>query len=132
MYRTSLSYTPRAVAPEYLDSIANARPRGLRLSPADSAELAETARSLLQMPPHHEPVFGWYVRGTGTSWTRLDEIEADVDRWLVVASDGDVRGVAALPARSQIRWHDDQRVWVVERDELDVSWLVRYRLPGEP
>jgi hypothetical protein len=131
VFRTRVRYTPRPVDPAYLDSIANARPRGLQLAPADSAELAETARSILQMPPHHQPVFGWYVRGNGTSWTRLDEIEADVDRWLVVAPDGDVRGVAALPARAQVRWHDDERVWVVERDEFDVSWLVRYRL-GEP
>jgi hypothetical protein len=132
IFETAVSYPPRAVEESYLDSVASARPRGLQLTPADSAELAQAARSLMQMPPHHRPVLGSSVAASGVLWIRLDEIDPEIDRWLVIGENGRPRGVATLRAGSAIRWTDGDRIWVVERDDFDVSWLVRYRLSDSP
>jgi hypothetical protein len=52
--------------------------------------------------------------------------------WLVVDADGRLRGRVELPARATMRWIDGDQAWLVEPDEFEVPWLVRYRLAEPP
>jgi hypothetical protein len=61
-------------------------------------------------------------------WLRREVRDGEDVDWLVLGRDGTARGVVALPAEAMVRWADGQSVLVVERDPLDVPWLVRYRI----
>jgi len=49
----------------------------------------------------------------------------------VLTPDGEPAGRLLLPARSPLEAADSAHAWVVERDEVDIPSVVRYRLrPG--
>jgi hypothetical protein len=125
-------YLPRPVTSEYLDSVAAGRPRGLRLPASDSAELAQLTRSVMQMPPHHQPILQWNAGDDGTVRLRLSEADASANRWVVFAGDGRLQGLVDLEPDLRILWLEGDRMWVVETDAFDVPWLVRYRLEDPP
>jgi hypothetical protein len=127
-----VGYAPRAVTPEFLDSVADQRPRGLRLPASDSAELARFTRSVMQWPPHHQPTVQWEASDEGTIRLRLSEADASANRWVVFTGDGRVRGLVDLEPATRIQWLEGDRMWVVETDAFEVPWLVRYRLEDPP
>jgi hypothetical protein len=48
--------------------------------------------------------------------------------WRVLAPDGAVQGVLSLPDRVAPRRVQVGRMWGIGRDELDVPYIVRYRI----
>ena len=61
----------------------------------------------------------------GTTWLLL-RTGVESSEWEVLDESG--RSVARVdpPPRGRIRWADAESLWFVERDELDVPYLVRY------
>jgi len=47
---------------------------------------------------------------------------------LVLSPDGTARGELTLPARRRIAWSSGDTVWMVEPDDVDVPWLVKYQM----
>ncbi|MGH7480856.1 MAG: hypothetical protein ACRELV_01770 [Longimicrobiales bacterium] len=60
------------------------------------------------------------------AWSPLD----DATRWWVFARDGDLLGSVDVPSGTTITAVRCGRAWGIERDELDVSYVVRYALRG--
>jgi hypothetical protein len=79
-------------------------------------------------PAFRPPVSGAHAGADGSVWLRREVRDGEDVDWLVLGRDGTARGVVALPAEAMVRWADGQSVLVVERDPLDVPWLVRYRI----
>jgi hypothetical protein len=126
-----LEYGARAVTDHYRDSLAASRVRG-RLSTSDSLRLFEAYRSAQQLPPHHRPIWPPFVVGEaareGTLWTKLDPDDPGANRWLVFRQDGEPWGTLSLPMGDFPRWSGRDQLWIMERDDFDVPWLVRYRV----
>lgn len=128
-----LRYDPRPVTDRHLDSLAAQRARGRGGSRSDSLRLFEAARSALQRPDHHRPVRSPTSVGGGIVWMRLDPDLASENRWLVYRDATRELGIVELPvADSFLRSSDGRTVWVMERDDFDVPWLVRYRIGTAP
>ena len=128
IYQTRLRYEAQPVDPAYLDSVAAARVRGMRLPPAESVRVAAAARSALEMPPHHPPVRFVELGSDGSVWMLLDQAGAISNRWVVLTGNGQPWGTLDLEPGVELRRRDEANVWLVERDDFDVPWLVRYRL----
>ena len=128
LFATSLGYDPRPVEPEWIDSVAAARATARRMSRADSIALVQAHRDAMQMPPHHPPVSRMQVADDGSVWIPLNESDAAANRWVALAADGRILGLLDLDANVRLAHRDRSQLWVVERDTLDVPWLVRYRI----
>jgi len=126
---TVLGYDPRPVTEHYLDSLAASRARG-PWSSSDSLTLYNAYRSATQLPPHHVPVQSPVVVGDGSIWVRIEPNVPSRNRWLLFRLDGQVLGTLSIPLGAFPRWSHNGEIWLMERDALDVPWLVRYRVAG--
>jgi hypothetical protein len=97
--RSDFRYDPLPLPEGYLDSVAAARPVRPGTSRADSLELFRAYRAALQMPPHFTPVARPRAGEEGGVWIRWLDSGPAVNRWLVVADDGEVRGQVDLTPR---------------------------------
>jgi hypothetical protein len=138
------SYTPEGYTEAYLDSLAwrtAARSSGMvqvvdgeiHQNPPleDPAPVARVLRSTMDFPPFAPPVRSVVGGEDGSAWIRWTDDGRLRDRWLVLGPEGEPRGRFTLPRNATISWASGNEFVVVERDELDVPWVVRYRLsPG--
>ncbi|TVP78234.1 MAG: hypothetical protein EA352_02315 [Gemmatimonadales bacterium] len=108
-YRWVISYSPSELTSAEADSLV-------------------AARGESGVPAHRPPVSGARIGDDGTLWVR-GEITPEPDQiWFVIGPDGNGHGRVMLPSEASIRWIEGTVVYVVEPDEFDVPWLVRYRL----
>jgi hypothetical protein len=140
IYHRRFSYTPRRYDAAILDSLVwrsvripgggipiingVAVPRPTR---PDSMAVFEAMRAKLSFPEYQPPLQLAAVQEDGGLWIRREAVGERV-RWLVLEPDGTARGEITLPARHRIAWSSGDIVWMVERDDMDVPWLVKYRL----
>jgi len=126
--RTDFAYEPRPVQPAEIDSLAVERAWTEGLSRADSLEIVQAHREAIRMPPHHRPV-GFPRDGEdGSVWIPLEEADARANRWIVIAPDGTVPGIVDLAENERPVHIRQSHAWVIATDEVDVPWLVRYRI----
>lgn len=121
-----------------LDSIAarSARGGGMMMMsggtppvPEGWQEIAARLRAEMDFPTYRMALdYAWGARD-GIVLLRLSESEDAPERtFVVVDGEGVVTGRFRLPAGARPMWTDGRTVWVSEPDELEVPWLVRYRL----
>jgi len=106
------------------DSLVNARVSGIRpYNPALARLYAERAR----IPPYLPPAVSVIVGDDGTLW--IEQWRSGQQRPYVVL-DSSARGIGrlALPWSSRVAAGNAQLVWIVERDEVGLESLVRYRI----
>ena len=127
LFARSFPYTPVPLASERVDSVVRATTERLRsYSEGD-------IREATYHPSHLPPVGGVVVGRDGTIWLRhydrtLSEEGEEVYAWWVLDGEGQPLARALTPARLRPRTISSDAVWGVERDELDVEYIVRYRL----
>jgi hypothetical protein len=102
---------------------------------ADSSRAHESMLQQMAFPPFQPPISGspgfrpFYVGADGTLWLRREDAGGGFHRWLGLNPDGTPIGILHLPySGMQIVWSRERTIWVVERDEVGVPFLVRYRL----
>jgi hypothetical protein len=76
-------------------------------------------------PASYPPLTDIHVGRDGTVWVGLRE-DGDGKPYVVLSPEGEKIGSAILPHRRRVRVAELDRLWVVERDELDVESLVQY------
>jgi hypothetical protein len=79
-------------------------------------------------PPYFPPIDQARIGAGGVLWLRREDDGSATRRWLLLDPDGEARGIVTLPRTSMVYWSDGPFLWAVEQDELDVPWLVKYRL----
>jgi hypothetical protein len=121
---------PEAVTPAAKDSLVRARlVVPLRSFPAeDTVELREAVAAGMRLPAFHPPISTAHVGSDGSVWLRREDDGTAGWRWIVLNRDGEPRGTVVLPRTMTLEASDSERVWVVERDDLGIPWVVRYRL----
>lgn len=96
---------------------------------ADADVVRATVRAAMEVPAWQVPVSDARAGADGTLWLRREENPADsTAAWLVLDSDGSPLLTTRLPARASVHWSTREAVWAAVPDDLDVPWLVRYRL----
>ena len=111
VYHRRFTYEPKAFSPAYVDSLMDAR--------AD-----------LDLPDFQSPVSDAQHGDDGTLWLRREVDSGPSHDWIILSPDGRPRGQVELPGNTSIRWVGGDIIYAVERDDFDVPWLVKYRVPG--
>jgi hypothetical protein len=139
VYSRRIHYRPESYTSDKLDSIAASSAR----LPGGGAYLASvgpptpepfadplTVRALREKMnfPEFQPTISsaWVAQDEGLWLRRVGN--GDIARWVVLDAEGLPRGELTMPANSRVVWSRGDSFWVIELDELDVPWLVRYRL----
>lgn len=129
-FSASLPYTPIPVSDEALRNAVEALLE--RWGRGQAMPRIETIMAALRdeglVPATLPPVTAVESAQDGTTWLRREEVGNDAVNWIVLEPDGEVRGSLSLPARQRVVAAQGQSLVVVERDELDVAYLVLYRL----
>lgn len=132
LFHREVRYDPVPLDPAVVDSVAADFAGWL----AESERLAEgrarrLARESLYAPPFHPPVSQVVLGRDGSVWLRREDTGEDRIDWLVLGPAGELEGVASLPKGLRVLEADRRTAWGMERDELDVPYIVRYRLTTE-
>lgn len=130
-------YHPAPYLPEELDSAAARSARGANIiggrpppPPEELGPIARQIRAAMDWPPFRQPfTFAWLAED-GSLWLQRGDAPGAPAGWFVVEADGTPRGSVTLPPRARLLWARGDTVWAAVPDDLDVPWLVRYRLRG--
>lgn len=86
--------------------------------------LVESPADIRFLPPVSEAVPG----SDGSVWVRREDDGGDLLRWNAFSADGQSIGRVDLPRNWTVLRASASELWVVEPDDLDVPFVVRYRL----
>lgn len=86
----------------------------------------------ISIPPFQPPVSHVAAGRDGTTWLRREHAEGGTVRWLVLDAAGNPLAEAAAPSGLTILEARRDTVWGVEHDEMDVPYVVRYRVRAGP
>ena len=88
--------------------------------------MTQALAEIRYLPPVSEARTGM----DGTVWLRREDTGSPSIAWDVYDPRGAHVGHLSLPSRTQLLHATLAEIWVVERDSLDVPFVVRYRLTG--
>lgn len=123
-------YTPRPMPKPYVDSVVEAKAEVLARGPSfrTASEAERELRKILYLPAMRVPITDVLVANDGSVWLKREDRPGDTQVWNVLGSTGEVRAAVAAPTGLSLRLVDGGNIWGVERDELDIPYLVRYRV----
>ena len=85
----------------------------------------------MRYPPFRLPITYFQVGADESLWLLRDMAESPVAQWVVLDPEGRPRGALELPTAVRLLWLNGDTFWAVVPDELEVPWVVRYRIrPG--
>lgn len=141
-YHRELTYIPIPFASADLDSLAAAAARSgpgiwmdgvavtVSQDPADVARAFTRIRAEMSFPAFRPAIsYAQLLSDDGWTWLRR-EGPGGAGRWVVIDPAGSVVGRVSLAPDALPQWTDGETVLVIEPDDLDVPWLVRYRIEG--
>jgi len=132
-FARSIPYTPVPLPDAYVTRLAEERAAAYsRGAPGlTGAQIEGAWRDADFVPETLPPVTELVATQDGRIWVRREEpAEGQSARWEVFAADGELRAVLRLPARQQVVAARDGLMVALELDDLDVPYLVVYRLPA--
>lgn len=138
IFRRSVEYEPRPLTDAEVDSALTARAVGMHsfMSRAEEgltvAKLEERMREAMYVPDYHPPADDLVIGRDGTVWIRRTERGPDGREWWVLDRSGEPLARAVTPGGFGLSVADTDNLWGVERDELDVSYIVRYGVMKDP
>jgi hypothetical protein len=142
VYSRALRYAPQRYESAELDSIAYRAARGevggFVPVPALGAErppipenLDEVARGIraeMRFPELKLPIEQSWLAQDGTLWLQRMNDGSGLARWVLLDDNGLPRSELRLPANVRVLWASGDRFWAVVPDDLEVPWIVRYRI----
>lgn len=106
---------------------ASLRRRGIESAPSVAA-IRQTIEAAGYVPPSLPPVTGTFGAVDGSLWLRREATTGPQAVWLVLNADGIPRATVELPRDAVVVWATASHVFTRETEELDVPYVVRYRL----
>ena len=135
LFRRRIPYTPEPLPAERVDSAIRAVTDMWYEEESGIAKDALEARirEATYKPAYLPPVEGARVMGDGNIWLqRYSPVRSDAGEWFsewwILTIDGEPIARARVPAGLDVKYADEEVVWGTERDDLDVEYIVRYRL----
>ena len=131
LFTREYRYLPTRYPETVLDSIALRSAPGVSSAESATADAVRRAiRNAMDFPDFQPPVVEGVAGADGTLWLRREDTGGPSYRWFVIAPDGTPRGHVNVPRKSRVSWVSEGGFVVVERDEFDVPWVVRFHLEG--
>ena len=104
---------------------------GRALPPADP-QVTARIRAEMDLPEFQLPIEQVWVAQDEGLWLRRYAAFGDTQQWLLLDPEARPMGELEMPAKTRILWSDGDTFWASVPDEMDVPWLVRYRLEPAP
>ena len=125
LFRRSIPYEPRPVPDGFYDQqVEDDLERGRYVNPR---AYANALREFLEQRRYFPPVTRLRVGADWTTWLAGPDVDGE-RAWLVLDGTGSTLGQVRLPARSHVAFANESEVWVIERDALDIPYVVRYEI----
>jgi hypothetical protein len=131
LFSTRVAFEPRPVDPAEADSILDAVARNLSEIPVfalTAARARDLAAATLYRPPLRAGVTQLRVAKDGGIWLGGVPDGSGGTEWLVLDRDGRPLGRVTLPSKVNPLVIDPPFLWGSETDELEVPYVVRYRV----
>ncbi len=113
----------------FIDSVIDAvSERASRRTFPNRREAIRAIRNALYQPDYVPPVTDVVMGRDATLWIRREVFPGDSIAWNVLDELGNTVGLLTLPKRLRVRQAQRDFVWAVALDELDVPYVVRYRV----
>lgn len=123
-------YLPVPIPDSLIESTIEGRIQVLeRVIPA-RREAEAAARKALYLPRFFVPVTSASFDSDGRLWLSREDRPGQARILDIIDRSGRLVDRIALPAGAQFRWAGQDVLWALEQDELDVPYLVRYRIGG--
>ena len=133
VFAHEIPYSPVPLPGEVVDSLLDAQAEGLSAAPM--FESAREARQALDgavfIPSFYPPASRIVVASSGEIWVRRENVAGSDIRWDILSPEGDPVGKVILPGSTNIHDSKEDFLRATERDELDVTYVVRYRILRE-
>ncbi|MCE2423305.1 MAG: hypothetical protein J4G03_08390 [Gemmatimonadetes bacterium] len=120
-----ISYRPVPVSRSFLRRYAEARLRELDSIVTDAGRFREAALESFAAPDLFPPVDRTYINVEGLVWLKLRTGETSFE-WCILDGMGRPIGRFKVPDNTRLAAGDREGVWLVETDQWDVPYLVRY------
>ena len=128
-FSLTISYTPVELDTDIIDSIAEGFGKGIAdFASVTTDRATEWARKSLYVPQYHPPVSAVVIGRDGNVWLQRERAAGPTIEWMILSESGQILGRVSLPKRFRLMYADGYRVWGMELDELDVPYVVRYRI----
>lgn len=127
-YSRAYRYRPRAWDEAAIDSLVARNVRAVQGPGVDPDAVSAEARKAIVLPAFQPGLSTVRAGSDGSLWIRVEDAASDRVQWIVIDADGIARGTLALPRRATIHQVSGDVLWLVEPDDMDVPWLVRYRI----
>jgi hypothetical protein len=132
MYTRAYSYRPVPIPRAYTDSLIRARAEGLsqgtRAFFSNVREAESNLRKEMYVPDYYAPVSAAIFAEDGSLWLRREARAGDPQLWEVHSTSGNVLGTVTFPEKARVLVIQGNVVWTSETDDLDVPYVVRYRV----
>lgn len=125
LFRRRIPYEPRPVPDGFYDQqVEDDLERGRYVN---ARAYANALREFLEQRRYFPPVTRLRVGADGRTWLAGPDVDGE-RVWLVLDGTGSTRGQVRLPARSHMAFANESEGWVIERDALDIPYVVRYEI----
>ena len=133
LFTAAIPYEPVPLQGERFDSVLATLTESWTGRSGPFSASAADVREALYRPQYLPAVNAIMEAGDGTIWLRrfdpiVSESGEPTTEWWVLDPDGAPLARALTPSGLSVRAISQDAVWGVERDELDVEYIVRYRL----
>lgn len=129
IFHRAYSYEPVPFPETWLDSLVGRRVESLARSGRYTRTALESAfRAVIALPAYQPPIYNGRAGADTVLWLQREDDDRNVRQWLRIGPDGELLGAVEVPNGVTIRWSRGDIVWAVVPDDLDVPWLVRYRI----
>ena len=126
LFHRRIAYEPRTVPDGYYDREINLTLDDFPIV-VNRREFADAVREFFEQTRYLPPVTSVTLGSDGT--TCLAGVDADGEReWLVLDGSGSSIGRFRLPTTSWVSYANQNEAWVVEKDALDIPYVVRYEI----
>ena len=125
LFHRRYTYPPRRVAPAHRDSLLD-HFAATMFQRAGARARAE-AEKHVSIPDHQPPVTGVLADRAGRTWLRREDLRSR-QRWLILDARGEIEGLVEMDTRIELEFVSGDVVWGIVEDELEVPYIVRYRL----
>jgi hypothetical protein len=129
LFDRDYGYVPRRVDPALVDSLLGVARRMIPIPRSADATVEQQLRDGLYVSEYEPGVRALVTGRDGTIWLRVDALRDPRPVWRVLSSDGEPVAEVLLPRHGlELVQADRDHVWAIERDELDVQYVVRFRV----
>lgn len=124
----AIPYEPIPFQEQLVDSVIDARAAVVAGEFGSLRKAREVLTHMAYRPAFFPPASGVVVAGEDRIFIRREALPGAKVLWDVLSGDGVHLGSVLLPLSAQVFRANDEKLWTTERDEMDVTYVVRYRI----